>query len=411
MADTAQTGETVSIKDLAAQLSTVIQSIAKMEEKIDSKIDSIIIKSDKRLDYVEGKLHEVEDKQDKMTIDMQNIERNQTLGAELMTGIETQVRLSAEKSRNNEQYQRNFNIRIFNLPEKLNETTEECEENVIRLFREKLEVDVKISDIDILHRLGPKRVNKNDPKQDDKNSNNNTEKSNENNGGQTETSHSQNNHKDGEGAIAPQSETQNTLDPRAVIVSFISRRVRKMVLSQRNKLKKKPGQNTAPIIITEDLTKWHHSLLCKAKDSEQFDGGVWSHDGKILGKRNGRTVHIRDFSDMIGETGENDIGEKHIAQQSRRGGQNRGGRNRRRGGFRGGFRGGPRGGFRFRFGSQHQLAIDPHSSGGQGRVSDLSQPKASPFFDRGLGLNYSNRFGPLGELERADSIYDDKMDN
>ena len=376
-----------SIKSIATQMTNILERLANM----DKKIDNIVVNSDKRLTYVEGKIFEVEEKQDKIDNTVKELERSQNLGMEMMMGVESQVKINAEKGRANEQYQRNFNVRIFNVPESPNETMSECEEKVMKLFKEKLEVDVKISDIDILHRLGPKsKTKQNNTEKDPGVVEPAVEKNEEN---QMDNEENRNLSQPSESVI----DSQSALAPgRAIIVSFISRRIRKMVLANRSKLKKTPGQKTAPIIITEDLTKWNHTLLNKARDSEKFDGGVWSQDGKILAKRNGRTVHIKGFNDLV-QDGPPHPGYDTMSHNRRR----RRGGGRGRGYPRGGFRGGSS--FRFNLQRQQQLTGDPNSIGGQGRSRDDGTPQsqAGPFLDRGLGIECSNRFSPFTGLDAS----------
>lgn len=130
-------------------------------------------------------------------------------------GANIRAKVADDRSNNNEQYCRNYNIRIYNLIEPENETPEECEEAVLKLFKEKLcLINIVSKDLDAVHRLGKKKK---------KNSDDNSD------GG-----------------------------PRAVIVRFVSRRTRNEVISKRRLLKKKNGQTTRAVTIAEDLTKTNY---------------------------------------------------------------------------------------------------------------------------------------------------------
>ena len=375
--------------DLAAQMALILDKLTNLE----TKVDNIAKQNEERLEKLEGRVFDVEQKQDGLEKVAKDIVRNQTLKDELVAGLESEVKLNTAKGLDNEQYQRNFNIRIFNLEENESETIEQCEEKVIKLFNEKLGVNVKIDDIDVLHRLGPKRKNQkdiiektNEPETSKPENQNETNLDGDLIEGspdrmETQTIDSESVNKDGDGTEAKQSESEKYSRP--IIVSFLARRVRRLVLMNRSKLKKKPNQTTKPIIITEDLTKWHHALLSKAKDSEKFDGGVWSKNGKIFGKHKGRVKRIKGFADIDAVTLEMNKS-AHLQNTNRRRGGNYRGR-----GYPG--RGYPR--------------FQP--SRGQGRFGPAAAGTfhplwGSPFSERGL-ISTRNRFDVLYDGYDPDS--------
>ena len=364
------------MQELKSQIGLVLEKLT----GLDTKMDNISKQNDERLGKVEGRVFEVEKRQDVQEAAFNELERNQNLASEMLTGLEHEVKFTTDKAINNEQYQRNFNIRIFNLYEKEAETIEECENKVLELFNSRLGVKVKLEDIDILHRLGPKR--KTVSKQNDgvsvekeitktegdesmevaPNESGNSiangvnESEAQSNQGEKESEHVEDNHYS-----------------RPVIVSFLARRIRRMVLSNRSKLKKTPGQTTKPVIITEDLTKWHHALLSKARDSEKYNGGVWPKDGKIFAKHDGRIIRIRGFADVIGGPGQQFVFSGAQMGSGAYRGAYRGPRSGRGRGRRGGFRG-------------------PHNQLFRGNPS--YSLRASPFVDRGL-INLQNKYDPL----------------
>lgn len=369
--------------DLASQVALILDRLAKMDEKMDAMVKS----SNERLAVVEGKVHDIQEKQDSFEKEINDVRRNQELGSEMAVGIEYETKMNTEKGRDNEQYQRNFNIRIINLNESENETIYECEEKVMQLFNEKLGVKVKIDDIDVLHRLGPKKKNKKsdatsdthiEPKNDDKSDDNVNGSEETMELGHENTRSDENKNTDlNESSPIDVSEGYS----RPIIVSFIARRIRRQVLENRSKLKKRPGQTTRPIIITEDLTKWHYALLCKARDSEMFDGGVWPKDGKIFGKQNGRVRQIRGFADVVAppEGGP----DSKVFYRTNRGG--------RRGFQRGYHR--PRRGWGVRGRGTSGIPSSQLFGQGQGGIPNPT-PRASPYLDRGL-VSVSNKFDAL----------------
>jgi hypothetical protein len=153
-----------------------------------------------------------------------------------------------DRSNFNEQYSRNYNLRIYFVDEPEGETAKQCEEAVLKLFHEKLELrNIKSSDLDAVHRLGKKADNK----------------------------------------------------PRGIIVRFVSRRTREEVISQRKKLKKRPGQTSKAVVIVEDLTKDNYVLYNRARATEAAKE-CWTKMGKIFVKSHSGTVtQIKQVSDIV----------------------------------------------------------------------------------------------------------------
>jgi len=86
--------------------------------------------------------------------------------------------------------------------------------------------------------------------------------------------------------------------PRAIIVRFLSRKIRSEVITKRRLLKKKPGQTARPVTIVEDLTKTNYLLYRRARMTEGVKE-CWTTMGKILIKtHSGLTKRIRRLSDL-----------------------------------------------------------------------------------------------------------------
>ena len=140
-------------------------------------------------------------------------------------------------------YTRRNNLRIFGVDEAAGEGSaesfEECEQKVLKLFKEKLKVNVSRADIEAVHRLGSTRT-----------------------GSSTQQ----------------QQQQRQPRQPRGIIVRFISRRVRDSVLYARRKL-----QGTRMLIV-EDLTPRAYSLLCKVRDDTTICAQAWTKNGKVFMK-------------------------------------------------------------------------------------------------------------------------------
>ena len=265
-------------------------------KKMNTKMDEINAKLDSRIEKVESRVFDIEQKQDNIETEVKTVQKKLEENTETADSCNYTARLALSHADRNEQYQRNYNIRIFNVPEDDKETIAECEKKVLDLFSEKLNVKIPIEAIDNLHRLGPKSTLANKSENDTPGATGpmpDTETVHE---GERANNGTSTTDKDGDKG---QSNDKPTLKTRPIIVSFISRRVRREVLSNRNKLKKTPGQTTAPIIITEDLTKQNHYLFSKARENKEKFANVWSKDGTILGKQqNGIIIRINTLEDV-----------------------------------------------------------------------------------------------------------------
>ena len=135
------------------------------------------------------------------------------------------------------QYLRRNNVKIYGLKEEEEDGESDAQtcEKVVKLFNEKLNVDVSHADIDIAHRIG----NKNDDR------------------------------------------------TRSVVVRFTRRTVRNEVVKNRKKLKGKK------IVIADDLTPSNMRLFYRMRDLVGDDKKVWTTaDGKILVKMGSFTKKV-----------------------------------------------------------------------------------------------------------------------
>ena len=190
------------------------------------------------------------------------------------------------QSSQQEQYSRNYNLRIYGLEEKKDESINELEGMVIKFFNEKLGVQVEKNDIDVIHRLGRPKQTSDTLGAPMKAS---TPKRHEN--GHPADPQSQ------EGTAEPQMETETTesSQPRTIIVRFVRRKIKNQIIANRRKLKKKAGETKA-VVIKEDLTKFHHQLLAKAKDVGEK---AWSSEGKIFMKLRGKVREVHEMSELL----------------------------------------------------------------------------------------------------------------
>ena len=146
-----------------------------------------------------------------------------------------------------EQYTSHYNLRLYYLHEPDGETSSQCEDTVLQLFHDKLQLrHIKKQDLDAEHRLGRK--------------------------------------------------TEGTRPTRGEIVRFVSRRVRDEVTSNRRKLKqKKKGKS---VVIVEDLRKRNNHPYSVARDNP-MTRSCWTKNGKIFIKAvSGRLAEIKSTDDL-----------------------------------------------------------------------------------------------------------------
>ena len=349
------------------QFQQLMCEFQKMNVKFDEKFDQINQKLDERIEKVEGKVHDIEQSLDKANSEIKTIKRNIEVTEEQVTNAEFTANLALTQSERNEQFLRNYNIRIFNLPENAKETIFELEQKVLSLFSEKLNIHVPIEAIDNLHRMGAKNQVSPIIEQGGESPNNAQTDNVENNqangvnqdqktANKTDTEQKP----EGSQSTATGTDSTNTAKdslnpvvnkPRPVIISFVSRRVRREILANRRKLKKNPGQKTPPIIITEDLTKNNHILLSKAKENTEKFSRVWSKDGVIIAKQhNGMIVRIHSMGDVTSPPLDSGYGQSSLQRYKKSSLTqflNWGSPWRGRGNYRGGRRGMPARGRRF----------------------------------------------------------------
>ena len=162
------------------------------------------------------------------------------------------------KANESEQYSRRNCLRLFGVEESKGENTDEV---VMRIVKDKLNIDLPKSDIDRSHRTGslaqPRHATRT-ASQDNSSSASATP---------TATSSSW--------ASKASSNRAQTIRPRPIIIKFATYRARQVVIKARSRLK------NSGLTIVEDLTKANYAILRKVKSSSKVSS-VWSQDGRII---------------------------------------------------------------------------------------------------------------------------------
>lgn len=205
--------------------------INQLRGEIERAIDSLGNKVDK----LESKVFDVETENDKLKTEIKKLQDNNKDLKNRFDQYDKQSRQMKRNQNDHEQYLRRWNCRVYKVPEEKGETANSCIKKCAKVFAKDIGVKVTEADIDVAHRTGP-----------------------------------------------PPSNGRN----RPIIVRFLSRQARDLVLSNRRNLKNKG------VAVGEDLTKANYNLLLAA-EKHSATLAAWSSGGKVLSKlKNGRVIRV-----------------------------------------------------------------------------------------------------------------------
>ena len=213
------------IKGVLSTLATA-ESIQKLKDELCRSFDQSFLdyknEVQSKLDHFESRVFEVEKKMDTLVNDNRNLRsENEQLKERLFV---------AERGLNDsEQYGRRWNVRVFNVEEKPNETIKDVTEKVCAIFTDDVKVKTDVSMIEACHRTGDFAKSKKDKK------------------------------------------------CRPIIVRFKFRGQRDDILKHRKNLAGKG------VTISEDVTRYTADL-CKAAYKHKDVYASWTTNGKVLVK-------------------------------------------------------------------------------------------------------------------------------
>jgi hypothetical protein len=193
----------------------VVEKILNSETFIENLVAKIYVKLEQRLDE---KLKVYEEKVGLLEIQLKEAKKE-----------------ALDSKDNLEQYTRRNSLRIFGVPEKRGENTDDI---VRKLCKEKLDLDISVTAIDCSHRL-------------------------------------------------PAKETQH----RPIIVKLVSRNTKNLIFNHKRLLK------GTKIVIKEDLTKRRAQLLRDAA-KKLGPTNAWTYEGNIVVKVNNKIQRISSYADL-----------------------------------------------------------------------------------------------------------------
>jgi hypothetical protein len=139
-----------------------------IKDTVNEMKDHILSSLTRRVDVLEGELHDRSVQETKLRSELEKKDREIESLRQHNIDLQEQIKRDSaefESSKNDaEQYSRRNNIRIQGVPDDdTKETSLQTTEKVLKICNEKLKVNVTINDIDIAHRLGKWKENKNRP--------------------------------------------------------------------------------------------------------------------------------------------------------------------------------------------------------------------------------------------------------
>lgn len=236
----------ISIRDLFDKLCTVEKRLSDISQFMKE---------------VRGSIHDLQVDNDKLREEVRAAgEREERLTAEIQ-GIRASASRAEDRCEELEAYIRRNNLRVYGIGE-TGETEEEVriatEEAFVTMCHNKLQLrHIQVDHIEAIHRQGtrPRRGRRGDSQQSP----------------------------DGDRAR-----------PRAVMVRFVSRRVRDEVLAARRRLK---GTST---VIVEDLTPKAYQLLGRVREDKDICQQAWTKQGRVYMKTiAGRIVGVPSLGDFL----------------------------------------------------------------------------------------------------------------
>jgi len=201
-------------------LSKKLDSLATKDDidQFRAEIQRVIDSLHNKVDKMESRVFDVEAEKDKLITETRKIQENNKDLKKRIDQYDKENRQLRRNQNDHEQYLRRWNCRVYKLPEEEGETANSCSKKCAKVFTKDVRVKVTEADIDVAHRIGPP---------------------------------------------PPRGRS------RPIIVRFLCRQARDLVMSNRKNLKSKG------VAVGEDLTKANYSLLL-ATEKHSVTLAAWS---------------------------------------------------------------------------------------------------------------------------------------
>jgi len=198
------------------EIETVYKQVATMKNRIET--------TEKTVDTLRSKVSDMETAVERISAENTEIKKENERMREQLDEREVKLKVQGEEINSLEQYTRKNTVRIYGIDDrKKAESYIESAMKVVKLVKDKLEIDISTADIDIAHRMGTFTEDANRP----------------------------------------------------IICKFVSRSTKYEVIKARRKLK------GSSVVIKEDLSRKNAKLLQDTKALESVSK-AWSDDGRII---------------------------------------------------------------------------------------------------------------------------------
>lgn len=240
---TSEESEDMSLKEATEMLQRLQEAVSAIEVRLGQNATAEDVRAlgarfEQRLEKMEAQIFDMAHEIDGLKTTLGAAKQENQALRDQNSALKHRLAKVEGQQNDAEQYDRRWNLRVFNVPESSGETADDCVRSCCDIFSDLVGVQTKEEDLEAAHRVGKPGVSVNGR-------------------------------------------------PRPIIVRFSNRRVRDRVLADRKKLKGKK------ISIGEDLTMANYKLEREAFN-HSASSATWSVNGKIFAKlKNGQTVQIR----------------------------------------------------------------------------------------------------------------------
>ncbi|WP_419624099.1 hypothetical protein [Thiolapillus sp.] len=202
--------------------------------KIQNDIQALRRTVSENIEVLEGRVFEVEAKNDQLQKEIGALKKENQTMKDTLNLQDRKIKRTEKEQNSLQQYSRRWNLRVYKVPEREKETSDDCIRKCCDIFSEKVAVAINKSDIEVAHRSGP---------------------------------------------------TSST-NPRPILVRFFDRKKRDEILSNRRRLKGKG------VVIGEDMTPATYKIYRDAS-KHSARANVWTSNGTVIAKlKNGRTLKL-----------------------------------------------------------------------------------------------------------------------
>ena len=107
-----------------------------------------------KLEKLEGRLFDTDVKADKLESEVKSLKKVNETATGIIKQQDRRIKQNERELNDLQQYSRVWNLRVFKVPEKENETAADCTAKVCAIFSDKVGIPITASDTEVAHRTG-----------------------------------------------------------------------------------------------------------------------------------------------------------------------------------------------------------------------------------------------------------------